>query len=105
MTSEAASPFSLTTRPCLVDVGRFRWDLYSHESLFQSSAESFDTEEEAHASGMTRVGAGSYLRRNLPDGPEIRGRAQVSHGSRRLILLRADVYWPALFADNGPAFS
>ena len=68
MTSEAASPFSLTTRPCLVDVGRFRWDLYSHESLFQSSAESFDTEEEAHANGMIELerleGAGSYLRRN-----------------------------------------
>src|SRR5579859_2323796 len=28
MRSEASSSYTLTTRPCLIDVGRFRWDIY-----------------------------------------------------------------------------
>jgi hypothetical protein len=44
-------PYSLMTRLCLVDIGRFRWDIYNNDSLFQTSAESFDTEEEARMSG------------------------------------------------------
>jgi hypothetical protein len=55
MTGEPNSPFSLETRPCLVDVGRFRWDIYNHDSLFQSSADAFDTEGEAHANGMVEL--------------------------------------------------
>ena len=51
MTDHSPVPYSLMTRPCLVDIGRFRWDIYDNDSLFQTSAESFDTEEEAHASG------------------------------------------------------
>jgi hypothetical protein len=49
------APYSLTTRPCLVDIGRFRWDIYDNDSLFQTSAEAFDTEEEARANGSIEL--------------------------------------------------
>ena len=51
MTDQSPMPYSLMTRPCVVDIGRFRWDIYDNDSLFQTSAESFDTEEEARESG------------------------------------------------------
>jgi hypothetical protein len=51
MTHHSPVPYSLMTRPCLVHIGRFRWDIYGNDSLFQTSAESFDTEEEARESG------------------------------------------------------
>jgi hypothetical protein len=51
MIDQSPMPYSLMTRPCLVDIGRFRWDIYNSDSLFQTSAESFDTEEEARMSG------------------------------------------------------
>ena len=44
MTDQSPAPYSLMTRPCVVDIGRFRWDIYDNDSLFQTSAESFDTE-------------------------------------------------------------
>jgi hypothetical protein len=52
MINEHASPFF---RPCLIDTGRFRWDFHNHDSLFQTSAESFATAEEAHESGMMEL--------------------------------------------------
>ena len=55
MTDQSPAPYSLTTRPCLIDIGRFRWDIYNNDSLFQTSADSFDTEEEAHASGRIEL--------------------------------------------------
>ena len=55
MTTAPASPYSVTTRPCLVDIGSFRWDTYNNDSLFQTSAESFATEEEARASGLAEL--------------------------------------------------
>jgi hypothetical protein len=51
MTDHSPAPYRLMTRPCLVDIGRFRWDIYNNDSLFQTSAESFDTAEEARANG------------------------------------------------------
>jgi hypothetical protein len=45
----------LTTKPCLIDVGRFRWELYNGDSLFQASAESFETQEEARANGTVEL--------------------------------------------------
>jgi hypothetical protein len=48
---EPEQPFALSTRPCEIDVGRFRWDIHDNDSLFQSSAESFATEDEALAHG------------------------------------------------------
>jgi hypothetical protein len=44
---EPDSPFTVRTRPCEIDLGRFRWDIFDSDSLFQSSAESFETEEQA----------------------------------------------------------
>jgi hypothetical protein len=55
MTDQPAAPFTLMTRPCLVEIGRFRWDIYNNDSLFQTSAASFDTEEEAHANGRVEL--------------------------------------------------
>ena len=55
MTEHSPAPYSLMTRPCLVDIGRFRWDIYDHDSLFQTSAEAFDTEEEARAKGAIEL--------------------------------------------------
>jgi hypothetical protein len=55
MNNTASSPYALQTRPCLIDVGRFRWDIYNNDSLFQSSAESFDTEQQACAKGMEEL--------------------------------------------------
>ena len=46
---EPDSPFTVSTRPCEIDLGRFRWDIFDNNSLFQSSAESFETEEQAMA--------------------------------------------------------
>jgi hypothetical protein len=51
MTDHSPAPYRLMTRSCLVDIGRFRWDIYNNDSLFQTSAESFDTAEEARANG------------------------------------------------------
>jgi hypothetical protein len=55
MTAHSPASYSLMTRPCLVDIGRFRWDIYDNDSLFQTSAESFDTEEDARASGTIEL--------------------------------------------------
>jgi hypothetical protein len=55
MIDHSFAPYCLTTRPCLVDIGRFRWDIYDNDSLFQTSAEAFDTEEEAHANGSIEL--------------------------------------------------
>jgi hypothetical protein len=55
MTDHSPTPYSLMTRPCLVDIGRFRWDIYDNDSLFQTSAEAFDTEEEARANGSIEL--------------------------------------------------
>jgi hypothetical protein len=55
MTDHSPAPYSLTIRPCLVDIGRFRWDIYDNDSLFQTSAEAFDTEEEARAEGSIEL--------------------------------------------------
>jgi hypothetical protein len=55
MTDHSPTLYSLSTRPCLIEVGRFRWDIYRNDSLFQTSAESFDTEEEARAGGQTEL--------------------------------------------------
>jgi hypothetical protein len=55
MTDPSIAPYRLMTRPCLVDIGRFRWDIYNNDSLFQTSAESFDTQEEARASGAIEL--------------------------------------------------
>jgi hypothetical protein len=55
MTNEPGSPYSLTTHPCLIDTGRFRWDIHHNDSLFQSSAESFASEGEALANGQEEL--------------------------------------------------
>jgi hypothetical protein len=55
MTDQSPLPYTLKTRPCLVDIGCFRWDIYNNDSLFQTSATSFGTEEEAHASGSIEL--------------------------------------------------
>jgi hypothetical protein len=55
MNAPESSPYSVQTRPCLIEVGRFRWDIYSKDALFQSSAEAFDTEQEARANGMQEL--------------------------------------------------
>ena len=55
MTEHSPAPYSLMTRPCLVDIGRFRWDIYDNDSLFQTSAEAFDSEEEARANGSIEL--------------------------------------------------
>jgi hypothetical protein len=60
---EPDSPFTLTTRPCEIDTGRFRWDIYDNDSLFQSSAESFETENEAMAQGKLEL---ERLSQNAP---------------------------------------
>jgi hypothetical protein len=49
------SSFSLDTHPCLVDLGRFRWDIYDLDSLYESSAESYATEDEAMADGRVEL--------------------------------------------------
>jgi hypothetical protein len=49
------SSFSLGTRPCLIDLGRFRWDIYDRDSLHQSSAESYATEDDALAEGKLEL--------------------------------------------------
>jgi hypothetical protein len=55
MTNESQSPYTLTTRPCEIDVGQFRWDIHRNDSLFQSSAESFVTQDDAYANGMVEL--------------------------------------------------
>jgi hypothetical protein len=52
---EPKSPFSLSTRPCEIDLGRFRWEIRDGDSLFQSSAESFETEDQAMAEGKLEL--------------------------------------------------
>jgi hypothetical protein len=59
------SSFSLNTRPCLIDLGRFRWDIYDRDSLYESSAESYATEDEAigarDTKSLTRHNALAWL--------------------------------------------
>jgi hypothetical protein len=55
MTEPFSATYTLATRPCLVDIGRFRWDIYNNDSLFETSAESFDNEEEARAKGFIEM--------------------------------------------------
>ncbi len=43
--------FTLATCPCLVDTGRFRWEIHHNGTLFQSSADSYATEADALAEG------------------------------------------------------
>ena len=73
MTDQSPAPYSLMTRPCVVDIGRFRWDIYDNDSLFQTSAESFDTEEEAvNLANDTKYGlAASIWTTNLKRGHRV----------------------------------
>ena len=52
---ERDKAFVLNTKPCMVHAGRFRWEIYRNDSLFQTSAESFETEEEARAQGTIEL--------------------------------------------------
>jgi hypothetical protein len=55
MTDQSPFPSTLKTRPCIIDIGCFRWDIYNNDRLFQTSATSFGTEEKAHASGSIEL--------------------------------------------------
>lgn len=55
MSADTEKRYALTARPCLIDLGRYRWDIHDGDSLFQSSAESFGSEQEALVNGRAEL--------------------------------------------------
>ena len=47
--------YALTTRPCTVHAGRYRWVINGNGRLVQTSAEAFETKIKARANGLVEL--------------------------------------------------
>jgi hypothetical protein len=51
MTDPTPPPYELVVRACTIHAGRYRWEIRQIGTPIQTSMESFNTAQEAHADG------------------------------------------------------
>jgi len=53
--TDQVPPYELVVRLCTIHSGRFRWDIRQSGTPVQSSADSFQSEQEAHQDGRREM--------------------------------------------------
>ena len=55
MADQSPPPYDLIIRPCMIQAGRYRWDIRRDGTPVQSSIQSFSSEQEARMDGRREL--------------------------------------------------